>query len=273
MYTENLVNLFGGGDDIPKKSNNMIIIIIICLVVLGGTFFMMNNKKKEDNKKDKKEATYNNKLDLSNNEICSKYSDDASGVPVECYEKLWKENGCREPIPDPYKNILVGTKYSTIKDNINTIATSTDNATRSMCFGDDSSRSYLCSSLPDNAKFIPNKCIQELWNNGKCTKPIGSFNNGYIGDDNYTYSKVKDYINNKITKESECGRIEDCNSWKDTDTGIPLECLKALWASEGCTKPLPSEYSSNFNSQLANHKVLFGYTASSTSPKYKSRCK
>jgi hypothetical protein len=204
---------------------------------------------------------------------CKNIGDDSNFVPKGCIQNTWKKAGCTEPIPDPYKNTTGGTKYSTIKNDINTIAKSTDNATKSMCFGEDASRSYSCSSLPDNAKFIPNKCIQELWTNGQCTKPLEEYKDGYIGSDNYTYSTVKDYINNRISP-SDCGKLDSsCDNWRETDTGIPTECLQGLWTSAGCTKPLPSEYIANFNNTLANNRTIFDDISKSTDPTIQSKCK
>jgi hypothetical protein len=206
--------------------------------------------------------------------VCSHFQDDTDFVTTECIQDLWTKAGCTEPIPDPYKNTTGGTKFSTIKNNINTIAMSTDNATKSMCFGEDPSRSYSCSSLPDNAKFIPNKCVQELWTNGKCTKPLEQYKNGYIGSDNYTYSRVKDYINNQIKRPSDCEKLDSaCDNWRETDTGIPTECLQGLWTSAGCTKPLPSEYIANFNNTLANNRTIFDDISKSTDPTIQSKCK
>ncbi len=158
MYTENLINLFGGNGNKEKKNNTAIIIgvvvlICVCIVVFGGGFFMMNKKKKDnkDNKEEKKVVD------------CSKYTDDASGVPLECYEKIWKDGGCTEDfykVAKQYKGDLPSLEQ--FKEQI--ILAKSNPAFKQMCYGfeklDPSSK---CAQYNNDSTNISDECINELY--------------------------------------------------------------------------------------------------------------
>jgi hypothetical protein len=235
MYTENLVNLFGGNGENykPKKSNNtviiVVIVIVIILVVLGGGYFMMNKKKNE--------VTTSKS---SNNGECSKYSDDASGVPVECYEKLWKENGCTEDFNKLKEQSKELPPLGELKKVFELMKT--NSGIKEMCFGpkkvDPSSK---CAQYNNDSTNISDDCLNELY-----LKNCPGFDLNSQKKSNPDDLKNKKLIEHKVMADSLstmpkemynllCEKLDassKCAQYNNESTNISDECITEMYSKE-----------------------------------------
>jgi hypothetical protein len=243
MYTENLVNLFGGDGD-KKKNNTAIIIgivVLICIVVFGGGFFMMN-KKKKDNKDNKDNKEEKKVVD------CSKYTDDASGVPLECYEKVWKDVGCTEDfykVADQSKGDLLPS-LGQFKESM--ILTKSNPVFKQVCYGfeklDPSSK---CAEYNNESTNISDECINELYLTNCPGFDLKSFkdthydnNNNKIDFKTLTFSQhrvMADYY--KALPENEykvmCEKADPsgkCAEYNNESTNISDECITEIFSKD-----------------------------------------
>jgi hypothetical protein len=292
MYTENLVNLFGGNGENtkPKKSNNTIIIVVVVIIIVFFFMFVFCNNfitnttqkrtqeviqkttqqatqeatqevTQEQIQKTTQEATQEatqeqpqeaiqkttqeviqeNKLDLSNNEICSKYTDDVSGVPVECYEKLWKDYGCTEDLKKLFE-LSKGElpNLGEFKKGFESIKTNA--MAKEMCYGPEKiDQSSKCAQYNNESTNISDDCLNELYFKNCPIFNVTNYKNTATEDEkNYTFmqhkmiseslpSMPKDMYNLLCQKPDASSK---CAQYNNESTNISDECITEIFSKD-----------------------------------------
>ncbi len=309
MYTDRLINLFGGDDEtIKKKSNTTLIIVIIiiivcCLLFSSGAFMMYkkNNDKKQDkldNKKDNKEENKeDNKKDNkeeSDIDHCEKYNDDSIDYSDECMEQLFKNVGCTTNYKDTFKPKFDESisksenkpPFGLIKKGIKMMLTM-DDVGKKVCYGPDKSKwpvekptySGECSPYNDYSKDISDNCIQQLWREAGCTtkytKDPGDKSTGiplsmYKIGFSMQSKQGYDSTRTKCYGSDKSKWPEVCSGYVDNDTFIDNVCIDKMWKDAGCTQPT----SLSINGEQTKKEIQnnINNIAKSTDPDVKSKC-
>ena len=110
-----------------------------------------------------------------------------------------------------------------------------------------------CPEYTRDSKGVSNECLRKLWKNAGCSGENDIIPPGYNGW--WTNQKFDDVVSNMkywadhpgVQSRNACygsdttkwprpkNLYQICPGYKPSDTGLPNDCLRNLWASEGCT--------------------------------------
>ncbi len=300
MYTENLVNLFGGNNEVtPKKKNNttiiIIVVVVVCCVLLLCAAFMMNNQKKqkhtnkqEDKKEDKKEDKQQDKKE----DKCAGYNDNSEDYSLECMEQVWKDTGCTTAFKDTMKSKMDETKskgqklppLGMLKKAYNMmIKMGTEG--KEMCFGVDKSKWPVskCDVYKEDSTNVSDECITELYSAG-----CPSFDIKNLPKEDKDKTKQFPYgmlqmaavllpmEGNEKARTLCYGSDKSkwppvCSHYADDAQMVSKECVQDMFTKAGCTKEMPKELEDSML-KMKDIKDEINKMATSTDPAIKSKC-
>ena len=276
MYTENLVNLFGGSNETPAKKNNTNMIIIIAVIVgcllVFCAFFMMNNQKKqkqtnttEKTAEKTAEKTTEKTAEKTAEKIdhCAKYNDNSEDYSFECMEQIWKNTGCTTNFKDTMKfkmdeSISKGVKnppLKQLKQAYNMMVNIADEG-KEMCYGKDKSKwpTSKCDEYTQESTNISDDCITEIY---KSACPAFNIKNvsskeqteikksplGFLKFGGLITSTQGDEKNRTLCYGPDKSKWpEVCSHFQDDSQMVSKECIEDIWKKTGCTKSVPTEY-------------------------------
>ena len=140
---------------------------------------------------------------------CSKYTKDSKGISKDCYNQIWKDQGCTTLSPDWAYGWIREQKLENVVNDSYQWATLTDYNHRKGCYGDSTNYSTKtspvfpipynpCANYTKDTKGISQACYRKLWEAQGCIAPeqgAGNFGNNTFNNiayDSYLWATLTD---------------------------------------------------------------------------------